>query len=178
MEFLKEKKGIIISFIMGVIIASSITVYATSYFAKDISYTKPGANTEISVEDALNDLYIKINENNNDMLFDLTSETTSSNTSYNLRKTTAVLNQETNDILIRIQADKVTDSVNSYTIDISKLELDSINYVTVYNLGSSSNFYLVESSFTTSSISFYLDTNRYNASKINQDFIIKCSYSK
>ena len=52
MRFLKEKKGIIISFIIGVIIASSITVYATSYFAKDITY-KDGKN----VEQALNELY-------------------------------------------------------------------------------------------------------------------------
>ena len=55
MEFLKEKKGIIISFIIGVILASSITVYATSYFAKDITY-KDGK----TVEYALNDLYTKI----------------------------------------------------------------------------------------------------------------------
>lgn len=54
MRFLKDKKGIIISFIIGVIIASSITVYATSYFAKDITY-KDGK----SVEYALNDLYSK-----------------------------------------------------------------------------------------------------------------------
>ena len=52
MRFLREKKGIIISFIIGVILASSITVYATSYFAKDIKYTD-----NKSVADALNDLY-------------------------------------------------------------------------------------------------------------------------
>jgi len=57
MKVLKEKKGIIISFIIGVIIASSITVYATSYFAKDITY-KEGK----SVEDALNDLYKGLND--------------------------------------------------------------------------------------------------------------------
>lgn len=60
MRFLKEKKGIIISFIIGVILASSITVYAYSYYAKDIGYTKPGTTTEISVETALNELYGKI----------------------------------------------------------------------------------------------------------------------
>lgn len=47
---------IIIAFIIGVILASGITVYATSYFAKDISYTRQG--TEVSnVQEALNDLY-------------------------------------------------------------------------------------------------------------------------
>jgi len=64
MKFFKEKKSIIISFIIGVIIASSITVYAYSYYAKDIGYTKPGTNTEISVEDALNDLYSEIKNSN------------------------------------------------------------------------------------------------------------------
>lgn len=59
MGFLKEKKGIIISFIIGVIVASSITVYATSYFAKDVTY-KDGKN----VEEALNELYSKINASN------------------------------------------------------------------------------------------------------------------
>ena len=62
MKFLKEKKGIIISFIIGVIIASSITVYAYSYFASDISYKKPGTDTTISVETALNELYNKSNK--------------------------------------------------------------------------------------------------------------------
>lgn len=61
MKFLKEKKGIIISFIIGVILASGMTVYAYSYFAKDIGYTKAGTNTEISVEAALNELYTNRN---------------------------------------------------------------------------------------------------------------------
>ena len=52
MKKLKQKKGIIISFIVGVILASCITVYATSYFAKDVMY-KDGK----SVEQALNELY-------------------------------------------------------------------------------------------------------------------------
>ena len=63
MRFLKEKKGIIISFIIGVIIASSITVYATSYFANQVSYTTD-RNPEIkTVEGALNELYGKMSEN-------------------------------------------------------------------------------------------------------------------
>ena len=52
MKKLKQKKGIIISFIIGVILASCITAYATSYFAKDVTY-KDGK----SVEEALNELY-------------------------------------------------------------------------------------------------------------------------
>ena len=47
---------IIIAFMIGVILASSITVYAATYYAKDISYTRQG--TEVSnVQEALNDLY-------------------------------------------------------------------------------------------------------------------------
>ena len=63
MKFLKNNLKVIIGFIVGVVLASSITVYAYSYFAKDISYTKPGTNTPISVETALNDLYNKTNTN-------------------------------------------------------------------------------------------------------------------
>ena len=46
------KKEVIIVFIVGVIIASGITVYATSYFAQDISYTD-----KKSVASALDELY-------------------------------------------------------------------------------------------------------------------------
>ena len=56
------KKEVIIAFIVGIILASSIAVYAYSYAAKDISYTKPGTDTAISVETALNDLYSKSNK--------------------------------------------------------------------------------------------------------------------
>jgi len=58
MNFLRNNLKVIIGFLIGVILASGITVYATSYLAKDISYTKEGTNIK-SVEDALNDLYKK-----------------------------------------------------------------------------------------------------------------------
>ena len=61
MEFLKKNIRTIIGFVIGVILASSITVYAYSYFANDIGYTKPGTNTPISVEAALNELYSNAN---------------------------------------------------------------------------------------------------------------------
>ena len=51
------RKEVIVAFIIGIIIASSIAVYAYSYFARDISYTKPGTDTAISVETAINELY-------------------------------------------------------------------------------------------------------------------------
>ena len=58
MKKIKQMKGIIISFIIGVIIASSIAVYATNYFAKDITY-----KDNKSVADALNELYDIKNSN-------------------------------------------------------------------------------------------------------------------
>lgn len=60
MKFIKKNIKIIVGFIVGVILASGITVYATyKYFATDVSYIKDG--TEISVEDALNELYANLN---------------------------------------------------------------------------------------------------------------------
>lgn len=60
MNFLKKNVKLFLGFIIGLILASGVAVYAYSYYAKDISYTKPGANTEINVEVALNDLYSKL----------------------------------------------------------------------------------------------------------------------
>ena len=76
MKFIKNNFKIIIGFIVGVILASSITVYAYSYYAKDISYTKPGTTTEISVETALNDLY---NNQNATLLWTNSNPTSSFN---------------------------------------------------------------------------------------------------
>ena len=57
------KKEVIIAFIIGIILASSIAVYATyTYSSKDVGYTKPGTTQEISVEAALNYLYSKSNK--------------------------------------------------------------------------------------------------------------------
>lgn len=57
MKYLRNNLKVIIGFLIGVILASCMTVYATSYFAKDISYTN--GEVEMSVEDALNDLYLR-----------------------------------------------------------------------------------------------------------------------
>ena len=57
MKFFKNNLKLIIGFIIGVIIASGITVYAYSYFASDVGYTKPETTTATSVETALNELY-------------------------------------------------------------------------------------------------------------------------
>ena len=58
MHFFKKNLKVIIGFILGVILASEITIYAYSYLSGDIKYTKKNG-TEISVENALNELYDK-----------------------------------------------------------------------------------------------------------------------
>ena len=63
MKNFKEKKGIIILLIIGVIVASSITVFAYSYFANQVSYTTDKNSNVTNVSEALNDLYSKINTN-------------------------------------------------------------------------------------------------------------------
>lgn len=62
MKFLKNNLKVIIGFIVGLILASSITVYAYSYFSSDIVYTREGTEIE-NVSQALNDLYEKANAN-------------------------------------------------------------------------------------------------------------------
>ena len=52
MKFIKNNFKVIISFVVSVILASGITVYATSYLAKDITY-----KDNKTVADALNELY-------------------------------------------------------------------------------------------------------------------------
>ena len=52
MKFFKFNFRIIIGFIIGVVLASSITVYAYSYIASEIKYTD-----NKTVEQALNELY-------------------------------------------------------------------------------------------------------------------------
>ena len=65
MKFIKNNLKVIIGFIIGVILASSITVYAYSYLASDISYTRDGTNIK-SVEEALNELYRNKKETSDD----------------------------------------------------------------------------------------------------------------
>ena len=57
MKFLKNNLKVIIAFIIGIILASSVAVYAATINAKDVDY-KDGK----TVEYALNDLYSKSNK--------------------------------------------------------------------------------------------------------------------
>ena len=58
MKFIKKNIKLIIGIMIGMLLVSGISVYATyTYFATDVSYTKDGE--EISVADALNYLYSK-----------------------------------------------------------------------------------------------------------------------
>lgn len=58
MKFIKGNLKLIIGFLIGVILASGVTVYAYGFLASDVKYTKENG-TDISVEDALNELYNK-----------------------------------------------------------------------------------------------------------------------
>ncbi len=56
MKFIKKNIKFIVGIIIGMLLVSGVSVYATyKYFANEVSYTKDG--TEISVTDALNELY-------------------------------------------------------------------------------------------------------------------------
>ena len=64
MKFLKKHIKIILIFVVSMLIVSMVSVYATySYLAQDVSYTKSDG-TEVSVKDALDELY-KTTEGNN-----------------------------------------------------------------------------------------------------------------
>ena len=59
MKFLKNNVKLFIGIIIGIFLASG-TILAYSYYANDISYTKQGIANEITVSDALDDLYSKV----------------------------------------------------------------------------------------------------------------------
>ena len=59
MNFLKKNIKLIIGIIIGVALTSG-SIFAYSYFANNIGYTKQGSEDEINVETALNDLYSKL----------------------------------------------------------------------------------------------------------------------
>lgn len=59
MKFLKNNLKLVIGLIIGAILASGITVYATTtYLANQVIYTREGTDIK-NVEEALNDLYGK-----------------------------------------------------------------------------------------------------------------------
>ena len=64
MKFLKKNIKIILIFVVSTLIVSMVSVYATySYLAQDVSYKKSDG-TEISVKDALDELYENNGMNN------------------------------------------------------------------------------------------------------------------
>ena len=56
MELVKKKYKLILLIIVGIIIVSGISVYATTYLASNITYKRQGTNVN-TVSEALNDLY-------------------------------------------------------------------------------------------------------------------------
>ena len=81
MSFVKNNLKWILGIIVGVVIASGISVYATGqYFASQVNYTTD-KNGEISnVEQALNDLYQKRNKVTK---YSLNASTTNAGSTYN-----------------------------------------------------------------------------------------------
>lgn len=66
MNFLKKNSKLMIGIILGMILAGSISAYATyTYFANEVIYKKSD-ETQISVADALNELYINKKETSDD----------------------------------------------------------------------------------------------------------------
>ena len=57
-------KKMLIGFILGGLLFGSM-VYAASYNANDITYTKPGASTSITVKSALDELYTRASGKSN-----------------------------------------------------------------------------------------------------------------
>ena len=89
MSFVKNNLKWILGIIVGVVIASGISVYATGqYFASQVNYTTD-KNGEISnVEQALNDLYQKRNKVTK---YSLNASTTNAGSTYNFDiKTSAI----------------------------------------------------------------------------------------
>ena len=121
------KKEVIIAFIIGIILASSIAVYAYSYAAKDVSYTKPGTTTSINVETALNELYSKGNKTPQQVATITTNDRTATYTMQN-------------DGYILGTAGTKTDDGTGANINFTKNETTNIVFTTDYR---NSNLYTV-----------------------------------
>ena len=115
MKILKSNLKGIIGFIVGVILASGITVYAYSYFASDISYTKPGEEIAISVETALNDLYSKAS-NYEKSILDISNSNVSVEQNNAIDNTVSKTYTATEDELIIICVSETGDSRYSNSI--------------------------------------------------------------
>ena len=173
MKKLKQTKGIIISFIIGVILASSIAVYAYSYYAKDIGYTKPGTNTEISVEAALNELYSSEEFKTYNML----DKTIITGDGYNLKKLTLKNNEKDKIMYLKLEADVVVQDRNdTYSIDLTEFNINQILDYKVYNYTSSGNFRISSSNFTKDSIDIKCDSNWGQDNKYNYNYLIILIY--
>lgn len=165
MKFFKRNVRTIIGFLVGVILASSITVYAYSYLASEVSYSKPGTNATISVSDALNDLYDKINikqENNKQQLsyVGVYSGTNSENT-----KTTsvAVQNLTVGKSYLFICYRAYTGGANAYTKTNTNVFTCSFTNVSSFKfLNEAVNSYVVTPSNTSVTVKFSaFSTSKY-----------------
>lgn len=60
---MKKNLKILLAFILGMVLASGVTVYAYSLLASDVKYVKEGETEEITIDQALNELYSKTSSN-------------------------------------------------------------------------------------------------------------------
>lgn len=134
MNFFKKNIRTIIGCIVGVILASSITVYAYSYIASDVKYTKKDG-TEVSVESALNELYEKNNKNlylywkgntydniTGGWESSITTNTWATNNANGITKKNAIFNKEEGYI------DLSTDNTYQYVVANTKNKIDCTQY--------------------------------------------------
>lgn len=173
MKFLKRNMKIIIGFILGVFLASSMTVYAYSFLAKDVKYTKKDGN-EINVETALNELYL----NSEFKTYDMISKTTITGEGYSLKKLTLKNNEKDKIMYIKVEADLVSqDKADLYTIDLTDFNINQILDYKVYSYATTGNFKVSTSEFTKDSISIRCDSNYGTSTKYDYNYIIVVLYN-
>ena len=167
---MKKEYKCIFFFILGAIIFGSISsVVAIQLTSRDIKYTK--GNTEITVEQALNELY--------NTKLDLTSKTTANTNSncYELNKVTAYI--DGSDLLIRLRATKVVEDCNtSYKVDLSSLNLASITYKNNADFANSSIYHFEQTINGNTNVDLYVDSNYGYSEKQNYDYIVYYTFTR
>ena len=155
MKFLKNNCKIIIGFILGVLLTSSIVYAAVS--ANQISYTKQGVNAN-NVSEALNDLYSKIS--NEEKTITLNGNNTLDKYYKNLNVNVSLTHYSKSSI--------AASNIGNTTICdfIPQFLFLKVNYVN----GNTNVHYIFWS--TDNCQHFYLSTNSYTVTDDTKDFTI------
>ena len=170
------KSRLFLIIITAIICASGSVLATTTILSNSVSYEPSNTSWDVNnVQDALDDLYTLATQNE---IINLTSKTTNENSCYDLKKVTAINNKSNNDLLIRLEATKVTENCNTnYTIDISDLNLSTITYNTCLSLISVPNLKAYVHDITTTNIKLYADTNYGYGNKFDYDIIYHLKYN-